>query len=439
MAHLQLGPRSAGWISIEPEPPSGKVGYKVLTTAVDNLGSIFADPTAYADPSGWHAAAKQIRDQAPILKVALEGYPEFWAITKHADVMEIERNPAVFTNGTLSVLATQADLAASDSPVKTLIQMDGGEHKSNRGIVNEWFKPRNVQAMQSRIDQLATHYVDRMASLGGRCDFVSDVALHFPLQVILSILGLPEKDYARMLKLTQELFGSEDPDIARLGEDQSILDVMLDLVNYFTDLAAERRVHPTDDLSSVIANAEIDGRLLPDMDMLGHYVIIATAGHDTTSNAIAGGLVALMEYRDQLELLRKQPELIDGAADEFIRFVSPVKHFMRTCQESFTVRDVTFQPGDALYLSYASANRDDEVFTDPMRLDVCRENASSHLAFGFGQHFCLGAHLARMEIRALFRELLGRLDHIELVGEPTWVRSYFVQGPKSIPITYRLH
>ena len=410
-----------------------------MTTTVDSLGSIFADPTAYADPSGWHAAAKQIRDEAPILKVALEGYPEFWAITKHVDVMEIERNPTVFTNGTLSVLATEAALAASDSPVKTLIQMDGGEHKANRGIVNEWFKPRNVQAMQSRIDQLATHYVDRMASLGGRCDFVSDVALYFPLQVILSILGLPEKDYARMLKLTQELFGSEDPDIARLGEDQSILDVMLDLVNYFTDLAAERRVHPTDDLSSVIANAEIDGRLLPDMDMLGHYVIIATAGHDTTSNAIAGGLVALMEYRDQLELLRKQPELIDGAADEFIRFVSPVKHFMRTCQESFTVRDVTFQPGDALYLSYASANRDDEIFTDPMRLDVCRENASSHLAFGFGQHFCLGAHLARMEIRALFRELLGRLDHIELVGEPTWVRSYFVQGPKSIPITYRLH
>jgi cytochrome P450 len=210
-------------------------------------------------------------------------------------------------------------------------------------------------------------------------------------------------------------------------------------VSYFTALAGERRLHPSDDLSSVIANAEIDGQLLPDMDMLGHYVIIATAGHDTTSNAIAGGLVALMEFRDQFELLQQQPELIDGAADEFIRFVSPVKHFMRTCQEPFTVRDVTFQPGDALYLSYASANRDEEVFTDPMCLDVRRENASSHLAFGFGQHFCLGAHLARMEIRALFRELLGRLDHIELVGEPTWIRSYFVQGPKSVPITYQLH
>jgi cytochrome P450 len=410
-----------------------------VAIAVDNLGSIFADPAAYADPAGWHAAAKQIRDQAPILKVALDGFPEFWAITKHADVMEIERNPMVFTNGTVPVLALQADLDASDTPVKTLIQMDGGEHKAHRGIVNEWFKPRNVQAMQSRIDQLATHYVDQMAGLGGRCDFVSDVALHFPLQVILSILGLPEDDYARMLKLTQELFGAEDPDIARMGEDQSILDVLLDLVNYFTALAGDRRVHPTDDLSSVIANAEIDGQPLPDMDMLGHYVIIATAGHDTTSNAIAGGLVALMESRDQLELLQSQPALIDRAADEFIRFVSPVKHFMRTCQEPFALRGVTFQPGDSLYLSYASANRDDEVFADPMRLDVRRENASSHLAFGFGQHFCLGAHLARMEIRALFKELLGRLDHIELVAEPTWIRSYFVQGPKSIPISYRLH
>ena len=174
------------------------------------------------------------------------------------------------------------------------------------------------------------------------------------------------------------------------------------------------------------------------MDMLGHYLIIATAGHDTTSNSIGGGLVALLEQRDQLELLQAEPELIDHAADELIRFVTPVKHFMRTCQEPFTLRDVTFQPGERLYLSYASANRDDEVFPDPFRLDVRRENAASHLAFGFGRHFCLGAHLARMEIRSLFRELLGRLDHIELDGEPTWIRANFVQGPKRVPITYAL-
>ena len=410
-----------------------------MTTAVEGLGSIFGDPVAYADPVGWHAAAKQIRDHTPILKVSVSEYREFWAITKHADVMEIERNAAVFTNAPEPVLSPLASgSTAADAPVKTLIQMDGSEHKANRGIVTEWFKPGNVRAMQSRVDDLARYFVDQMALMGSRCDFVSDVALHFPLQVILSILGLPEDDYARMLKLTQELFGAEDPDIARIGEDQTLLNVVLDFVTYFSALANDRREHPTADLSSVIANATIDGQPLRDVDMLGHFLIIATAGHDTTSNAIAGGLVALMEHPDQLELLQTQPQLIDHAADELIRFVSPVKHFMRTCQQPFTLRDVTFEPGELLYLSYASANRDDEVFADPMRLDVRRENASSHLAFGFGQHFCLGAHLARMEVRAIFRELLGRLEHIEFAGEPTWIRSYFVEGPKRIPISYQL-
>jgi cytochrome P450 len=405
---------------------------------LDALGSIFGDPVAYSDPVAWHAAAKEIRDRAPILKVSIPGYPEFWAITKHADVMEVERNSAVFTNGSVPVLAPRGDSAAAGTPVKTLIQMDGEEHKAHRGIVSEWFKPRNVAPLQKRIDGLATYYVDQMASYGDRCDFVRDVALHFPLQVILSILGLPESDYDRMLTLTQELFGAEDPDIARVGSDQSMLDVVLDFVNYFTALASSRRECPTEDLASVIANAEFDGHPLPDMDMLGHYIIIATAGHDTTSNAISGGLLALLDHREQLELLQAHPELINRAADEIVRFVSPVKHFMRTCQEPFTLREVTFQPGDLLYLSYASANRDEEVFVDSMRFDVRRENAASHLAFGFGQHFCLGAQLARLEIRALFKELLGRLDHIELAGDPTWIRSYFVQGPKSIPISYRL-
>ncbi len=259
-----------------------------------------------------------------------------------------------------------------------------------------------------------------------------------PLQVILSILGLPADDYGRMLQLTQELFGAEDPDIARMSEDESMFGVLMDFVNYFTALAADRRARPTEDLASVIANARIDGELLPDLDMLGHCLIIATAGHDTTSSAIAGGLLALVEFPDQLALLQERPELIDPMADEIIRYVSPVKHFCRTAQDTFTLRDVTFEPGDLLYLSYASANRDDEVFPDPDRLDVTRENAAGHVAFGFGRHFCLGSHLARLEIRAIFRELLGRLDHVELAGDPTWTHAYFVEGPKSIPIRYSL-
>ena len=411
----------------------------MATTALDNLGAIFVDPAAYADPDSWHATAARIRHESPILKVAVDGFPEFWAITTHSDVMEVERNPEVFTNAPLPVLTPASHVdAAAEAPVKTLIQMDGDQHKAHRNIVNDWFKPANVKTLQERIDRLAARSVDQMAAAGGQCDFVNDVAVHFPLHVILAILGLPEEDYPRMLQLTQELFGAEDPDIARLGEDESMFDVLVDFMNYFTALTEDRRLRPTGDLASVIANAEVNGLPLPDMDTLGHYVIIATAGHDTTSSVIGGGLLALLDNPDQLALLQSDPAAVQGAADEFIRYVSPVKHFMRTCRRPFTLRDTTFEPGDHLYLSFASANRDETVFPDPSRLDVRRANAASHLAFGFGRHFCLGAHLARMEIRSIFRELLGRLEHVELAGEPTWIRANFVQGPKSIPISYRL-
>jgi cytochrome P450 len=411
----------------------------MTATADERLGSIFTRPEAFADQATWHATAKAIREQSPILKVSEPEFPEFWAITTHADVWEIERKPEIFTNAPAPVLAPAAELASmGETPVKTLIQMDGADHKAHRNIVNDWFNPGSVRRLQERVDQLARDYVDRMAGMDGRCDFVSDIALHFPLQVILSILGLPADDHDRMLKLTQEIFGAEDPDIARLGEDASMFEVLMDFVSYFVALANERREVPTEDLASVIANAEIAGEHLSDMDMLGHYVIIATAGHDTTSNAIGGGLLALMDYPDQFQLLQEHPELIDAAADEIIRYASPVRHFMRTCQETYTIRDVTFQPGDLVYLSYASANRDETVFPDPMRLDVRRENASRHLAFGTGPHFCLGAHLARMEVRSIFRELLARVEDIQLAGEPTWIHASFVQGPKSIPISYRM-
>jgi cytochrome P450 len=412
---------------------------RMSTTTVENLGTIFVDPAAYADPVAWHATAQRIREESPILKVQVEGYPDFWAITTHANVMEVERHPEIFTNAPYPTVTPSSHVeVATNVPVKTLIQMDGDEHKAHRNIVNDWFKPVSVNSLQERIDTLALGSVDRMAAMGGRCDFANDVAVYFPLHVILAILGLPEDDYPRMLMLTQELFGAEDPDIARLVEDESQFGVLLEFMNYFTALTGNRRASPTGDLASVIANAEIDGQPLPDMDTLGHYLIIATAGHDTTSSVIAGGLLALLENTEQLALLQADPTLIHAAADELIRYVSPVKHFMRTCQEPFAVGGVSFEPGDHLLLSFASANRDETVFTDASTLDVRRENAASQLAFGFGRHFCLGAHLARMEIRAIFRELLGRIEHIELDGDPTWIRANFVQGPKSIPISYQL-
>jgi cytochrome P450 len=403
-------------------------------------GAIFADPAAYADPVAWHEEAARIRRESPILRVELDEYPTFWAITKHADVMEIERNSEIFTNAPMPAMGLKSEMRdGADPGVNTLVQMDGEEHRAHRAIVNEWFKPGQIKKLQGRTQELAKRFVDEMAAKGGQCDFATDIAMHYPLHVILSILGLPETDYDRMLELTQEMFGAEDPDIGRAGEDNSIFEVLMDFAAYFQALAADRRARPTSDLASVIANATIDDEPLPDMDIVGFYLIIATAGHDTTSNSIGGGLLALVENPEQLTRLRETPELIDNAADEIIRWVSPVKQFTRTCRAPFTLRDVTFEPGDLLLLSYPSANRDDEVFTDPFRFDVGRENASSHLAMGFGRHFCLGAHLARLEIRSFFRELVPRLASVELAGTPTFVQARLVSGPKSLPIRYEMH
>lgn len=408
---------------------------------IQQLGRIFADAAAYADPLSWHQAAGRLRREAPIAHISLPDYQDFWAITRHGDIMEIERNPDVFMNAPNPTLMKRADLEAADgreAGMNTLVQMDGEDHRAHRRIVSDWFKPASVRHMSDRVDELAKRFVDQMASMGDQCDFATDIAMHYPLQVILSILGLPEEDYPKMLKLTQELFGAEDPDIGRVGEDAGVLQVMMDFVGYFTALANDRRQHPTSDLASVVANATIDGQALPDMDVMGFYLIISTAGHDTTSNSIAGGLLALMENPDQLELLQAHPELIDGAADELIRYVSPVKHFVRHCQAPYTVGGVTLDRGDVALLSFASGNRDEEVFEDPFRLDVRRANASSHLGFGFGRHFCLGSHLARMEVRAFFRELLSRLEWVEAAGETTFVQSTLVSGPKSMPIRYHL-
>jgi hypothetical protein len=427
-----------GWMLTTVE--RAELARRLITETIAKWG---IDPTALTIHSdngvpaakAWHATAARLRREAPISHVALPDYPAFWAVTKHADVMEIGKHPEVFTNAPTPVLGPTADLPddpAAAPAVNTLIQMDGEVHRNHRNLVGDWFEPGNVKRRAERVEELARHFVDRMQAMGERCDFANDIAVHYPLQVILSILGLPEEDHQRMLRLTQELFGAEDPDIGRV--DASVLEVIMDFVAYFDALARDRRQHPTDDLASVIANGTIDGEPLPDMDVFGFYLIVATAGHDTTSNSIAGGLLALLEHPDQLALLQSDPTLVDNAADELIRHVSPVKPFLRTCREPFTLRDVPFQPGELTLLSYASANRDEEVFDDPFRLDVRRSIASSHLAFGFGRHSCLGAHLARLEVRAIFQELLARIESIELDGEPTFVQARLVSGPKTLPV-----
>jgi cytochrome P450 len=211
----------------------------------------------------------------------------------------------------------------------------------------------------------------------------------------------------------------------------------MDFFAYFTALTAQRQANPTDDLASVIANATVDGQPLGAMEQISMYVITATAGHDTTASSMAGGLHALVEHPDQLRRLQEDPSLLTTAADEMIRWTTPVKHFMRNATVPYTLRGHEFRPGDAVMLSYPSANRDEEVFDDPFRFDVGR-TPNKQLAFGFGVHYCLGHLLARMELRALFRELIPRLRSIELDGDPAWMQTLFVGGLKRLPIRYEL-
>jgi cytochrome P450 len=240
-----------------------------------------------------------------------------------------------------------------------------------------------------------------------------------------------------MLQLTTELFGSEDDDLSRSRDPEEQMAVLLDFFQYFVALTAERRAHPTDDLASVIANATIDGEPLNDFDAASYYVIIATAGHDTTSSSIAGGLQALLRHPDQLARLRDDPSLTPNAVEEIIRWVTPVKEFMRTATEERTVGDQTIPAGDSVYLAYLSANRDESVFEDPFRFDIARPD-NKQVAFGYGVHFCLGAHLARLELRVFFEELLARVDDLQLAGEPSTSATVFVGGLKQLPISYRM-
>ena len=240
-----------------------------------------------------------------------------------------------------------------------------------------------------------------------------------------------------MLKLTQEMFGGDDAEHQRGETTEDLLAVLADFFTYFTTLTASRREHPTEDLASAIANGRIDGEPLSDMDTVSYYVIIASAGHDTTKDAISGGLLALIENPGELTRLRENLELMPTAVEEMIRWATPVKEFMRTAAEDTTVRGVPIAKGESVYLAYVSGNRDEEVFTDPFRFDVGRD-PNKHLAFGYGVHFCLGAALARMEMASLYNEMLPRLESIELAGEPELSATTFVGGLKHLPIRYSL-
>jgi cytochrome P450 len=411
---------------------------RMTVRTADEVARLFADPSAYTDEATLHTALTHLRANAPVSWVEVPDYAPFWAITKHADIMEIERANDIFTNSPRPVLVTrEGDEQQAAIGIRTLIHTDDPLHRDLRAIGANWFRPKAMRALKDRADELAKRFVDRMVDEGPECDFVQQVAVNYPLYMIMTLLGVPESDFAFMLKLTQELFGSDDDEYKRgtSMEEQGM--ALLEMFQYFTELTASRRANPTDDLASTIANATLDGEPLSDIDTVSYYAIIAAAGHDTSSASISGGMHALLQNPDQLARLQNDMSLMPLAVEEMVRWTTPVKEFMRTAQQDYEIRGVRIAKGESVLLSYVSGNRDEDVFVDPFRFDVGRD-PNKHIAFGYGVHFCLGAALARLEINSFFSELLPRLRSAELAGEPQHMATTFVGGLKHLPVRYSL-
>jgi hypothetical protein len=421
-----------------------------------NIDNTLVNPLAMADGDAIHAAYGELRATDPLHWTQPDGYRPFWSVTRHADIMAVEKNSERFVNRFRTYLTpaeAEAQMLAmtGDSHMfRTLVDLDDPLHRKLRRLTHDWFLPANLRKLEPAIAALAKAHVDHMASLGGECDFVNEIALWYPLRVIMLILGLPAEDEKMMMKMTQEIFGPQDPDVvarsniitaaenAPSGNKQvDLFALVQQFFVYFNNVITDRRANPKDDLATVIALGQIDGELIPEKEAISYYAITATAGHDTTSSTAAGGLLALIQNPAELAKLKADPSLIPGAIEEMIRWVTPVKHFMRTATEDCELAGKQVKEGDGLALFYWSGNRDADVFDDPFTFKVDRAN-NPQVAFGNGIHLCLGLHLARLELRILFTELLSRLEHVELAGTPKNSTSVFVSGLKTLPIRYRM-
>lgn len=434
-------------------PDTKKDPSRQMTQAAAETCNLIVTPAVHADPPTIEAAYRRLRHEDPLAWCEPEGFRPFWALTKHADIMEVSRQNQLFTNGERELLSLhdgeKGVYAKFGGPhlLKTLVQLDDPLHYKLRHLTQEWFMPQNVKKREDAIRQIAKQYVDRMEDLGGECDFQRDVALYYPLRIIMQILGVPESDEPMMLKLTQEIFGAQDEDLARNKETlekrdveaglASIQQTLQDFFMYFMGITADRRANPKDDVSTVIANGMVDGEQIGQLEAMSYYIIVAAAGHDTTSASTGGGVLAMLQNPSELKKMMADPKAVSRTAvDEAIRWTTPVKHFMRTAQEDYTLRDRKILKGESLLLCYPSGNRDEEIFEDPYTFRADR-SPNKLISFGYGGHMCLGMHLARLEMQAIYEELFSRIRSIELAGEPTFIKANFVGGPKSIPVRYK--
>jgi cytochrome P450 len=414
-------------------------------TIVDQaLDDALADPKTYTDEPAYHALLTRLRHEDPVHWTAPQGYRPFWTVTRYADVAAIEKQSDLFVSGPRSVLRSLEqeesirEMTGTAQPIRSLIQMDQPDHRMFRKLTQAWFMPKHLKEVEAEISALSDHFIEKLEKFGGECDFTGDVAMWFPLRVVMHILGVPAEDAPLMLRLTQQHFAASDPEVVAEGGEIKAGSPVRQVFDYFDKLVDERRKNPKNDAISLLANAEIDGKPIAPFELNSYLFLFAVAGHDSTSSSISGMVHAMIDHPAEFDRLRGDLELLPRAIDESIRWTSPVRHFFRTASADYELRGRTIREGDSIMLSYPSANRDKEVYDAPFEFKVDRPS-NPHLSFGYGPHLCLGQNLAKLEMRTFFGKLLPRLEAIDLAGDPRWIETSFVGGLKSLPIRYRLN
>jgi cholest-4-en-3-one 26-monooxygenase len=388
-----------------------------------------ADPRSFAEGPP-HEAFARLRREAPVSFQPERGGPGYWAVVRHADVVRVSKDPETFSSARGTNIF---DPPAEDLPLvqSILINMDPPRHARFRRLVKAGFTPRRVAGMERRTRAVARRILDAVAHKG-ECDFVRDVAAELPLRVIAELLGVPFEDRHRLFELSNRLIlGASASPQAMADSKAAAMEMWL----YAHELAARRRERPGDDLVSRLLAAEVDGERLTEMEFDSFFLLLAVAGNETTRNLISGGMLALLEHPAALAALRADRRLLPDAVEELLRWVTPIVHMRRTASCEVELCGQRVRAGEKVVLFYTSANRDEAVFAEPFRFEI-RRRPNRHLAFGVGEHFCLGSHLARLEARVLFEEALRRLPDLRLAGRARRLESSFVNGLVSMPVRF---
>ncbi len=411
-----------------------------IATAIDVI-----DLDAYAEGGPPHELWTALRRESPVHWCEHPDMEPFWAITRHADICAISRQPDKFLSApgiTLRQTVENIQEGEGLGAMRVVIMMDPPEHRAVRKVASPWFTPRALKRIDAAVDASARQLVDELAAQSasgeGVADLANEIAVRHPLRILSTALGLRRDQEEKVLELSNRLFAADDDELGGGNTPEEFQRLGMEFLQLFLPIIEERRKNPTDDLASVLANGLVNGEAMGPMETLGYYLIVFNAGHDTTKNALAGGIRALVEHPEQFARLQADP---DGATplavEEILRWSSSVNYMKRTAAIDTEVNGQKIRAGESLVMFYGSANRDEDVFQNPFDFDITRD-PNRHVAFGYGEHFCMGAHFARRSMRAIVLELARRVQHWELAGDPDWIRSNFVVGLKHLPVQYHI-